>query len=184
MERVCIHDVERFETELSRGSVNEIDRLHYMRYKQVETPAQPDMTALDCGCGTGYGAYVLRRKGYAATAFDVCEKEIVRARQRWPGMEFLVAGLLDTPRPVNQLYDVITCFEVLEHIDDELPEMLVRLRSWMHTASWLYLSVPIEHPDKIWHKRRYSWLELASAIASFFHVDRYANSLGWRLSRK
>ncbi len=71
-----------------------------------------------------------------------------------------------------------------KHIDEDISEMLPRLRSWMRDGSRLYLSVPIEHPDKRYHKRRYSWLELASAIAPHFRVHSYSETPGWCLSLK
>lgn len=72
----------------------------------IELGLKPNHTVLDYGCGSGYFVRYLREKNYRCHGYDPfninhCDKKVLEDR-----------------------YDVVTCQDVLEHLDE--PEQLLR----------------------------------------------------------
>lgn len=70
-------------------------------------------TALDAGCAKGFFVHALRERGVDASGFDVSPTAIEAA----PGeirAHVRVGSLLD---PIAERVDLITCIEVIEHLD-------------------------------------------------------------------
>ena len=74
---------------------------------------------LDTGCGTGYGAAELARLAASVTAFDVSPQAIALARTAYPlpNLHFLAASATAIPF-LDASFQLITCFEVIEHVAD------------------------------------------------------------------
>jgi SAM-dependent methyltransferase len=75
---------------------------------------------LDVGCGCGYGAHYLALSGAGeVVGVDISQEavEYAAARYAYPGLTYRV---MDCRRlPAQQPYDLITCFELIEHVDDD-----------------------------------------------------------------
>jgi len=95
---------------------------------------------LDVGCATGAFVSAAHDAGWRAAGLDASEPMILRARIRCPGAVFHVGTLDDVEFP-SEAFDVITLWDVLEHVYSPL-EALVRLRKWLTPGGWLCLSVP------------------------------------------
>jgi SAM-dependent methyltransferase len=72
-------------------------------------------TALDVGCATGYLVEALRERGIEAWGIDVSEYALQHIRPAARGYCH-VASILE---PFPQRYDLITCVEVVEHLQPE-----------------------------------------------------------------
>ncbi len=74
---------------------------------------------LDMGCGTGYGAAELARLAASVAAFDLFPQAVAVARSAYPlpNLHFLAASAAAIPFP-DASFQLITCFEVIEHIAD------------------------------------------------------------------
>jgi len=74
---------------------------------------------LDMGCGTGYGAAELARLAASVAAFDLFPQAVALARSAYPlpNLHFLAASAAAIPFP-DASFQLITCFEVIEHIAD------------------------------------------------------------------
>jgi 2-polyprenyl-3-methyl-5-hydroxy-6-metoxy-1,4-benzoquinol methylase len=85
---------------------------------------------LDIGCGPGQFAEFLMRRlpGIRYSGLDFSEVAICAARERCPSLRFEVADALRSDAASTFEYDLATCTEVLEHIDDDIG-LLRRLRS-------------------------------------------------------
>lgn len=73
---------------------------------------------LDVGCGTGYGAEVLR--GYSSyTGVDLSEESLANARATFgaENVDFRQGDACDLPFGGEQ-FDVVVCFEMLEHVHE------------------------------------------------------------------
>jgi len=78
---------------------------------------------LDVACGEGYGSLLLRRAGAASVlGVDVSSDAIAAANSRFaePGIRYVVGDALSLASVLNDEapFDVIVCFEALEHVAD------------------------------------------------------------------
>ena len=73
---------------------------------------------LDLATGEGYGASVLARKASSVTGIDLDEATIGHAQDRYDqaNLTFLVGDITEVPIPESGCFDVIVCFEAIEHI--------------------------------------------------------------------
>lgn len=70
-------------------------------------------TALDVGCAYGYAIEALRSLGYNVIGVDVSKHCVTQARKVSP--DFAVCDAHAIPFK-NRAFDLVTCFEVLEHL--------------------------------------------------------------------
>jgi 2-polyprenyl-3-methyl-5-hydroxy-6-metoxy-1,4-benzoquinol methylase len=118
--------VERFEPERLRGELVEAEHLVRYRWAAAITDGRE---VLDAGCGVGYGAALLVALGGAArcVGVDIAPDAIERARADHGDdarLEFQLGDVtaLDFP---DDTFDVVTCFETVEHIDAAAQERFV-----------------------------------------------------------
>jgi len=99
-----------------------INRFHRQIADRIAAMA-PD-SFLDAGCGEGFVAKMLRERmpGLALTGFDFDPAAVKLAQAANPGAEFTTASIFDIPYP-DDSFDVVGCFEVLEHQTDPLPAL-------------------------------------------------------------
>jgi len=101
---------------------------------------------LDIGCNIGNMEFFIREQGISTdilqlTGIDIAEKSIEVAKNRnIPGANFQVCSALSIDFPDN-IFDVITCMEVIEHIPDQSGAMreIARL---LKPGGMLLLSTP------------------------------------------
>ncbi len=117
-----------------------IDRFH-AKITGIVTDLQPQ-TVLDAGCGEGFTAEIFLRAMPALdlTGFDPHEPSVQLAQQRNPRATFLVGDIYNIPFD-DDSFDVVGCFEVLEHLHDA-PRALSELARVARRA--VVLSVPHE----------------------------------------
>ena len=156
-------------------------RNHVDRYAMVPACEDGRLAALDAGCGTGYGSEALKSKGYDVTAFDI-----------WPGFAERAKALgiafhkTDFASFGGGQYDVVCCFEVIEHIALDPSETVKLLASWLKPSGTACVSIPIAHPDKRWHKWQFATIEeVRSLLKARFDVEVYRHDLNlWRLRKR
>jgi 2-polyprenyl-3-methyl-5-hydroxy-6-metoxy-1,4-benzoquinol methylase len=71
--------------------------------------------ALDVGCALGYTSQVLTGLGYQTSAFDVSAWGVKQAKQN-AQVDFLVADAQTGYAFKEDLFDLVVCFDVLEHL--------------------------------------------------------------------
>jgi 2-polyprenyl-3-methyl-5-hydroxy-6-metoxy-1,4-benzoquinol methylase len=102
---------------------------------------------LDFGAGSLRESYDLTLKGYRVTSVDMDQELLSRyaAEYDWPSSKpTLVAGTdpIDSLQKVaGQKFDLITCFDVLEHLEDPA-QVLRMLRSSMSPGARMFVTVP------------------------------------------
>lgn len=137
-------------------------------------------TALDLGCGTGYGSSLLAGSGARAVlAFDISPDAIASAREQSlaVGPLFAVASADSIPLPDHSL-DMVACIEVIEHVADAdavLREITRVIRSdgrmLLSTPNRLVASAgrgPAQAPVNPFHVREYSAAELQRLLGRYF----------------
>lgn len=127
-----------------------------------------NLKVLDFGCGTGYGTKVLREYFKEVDAFDVVdEKDLGISEQR---------GIItDFNKLKKDHYNVVTCFEVIEHLDEKTQEELMqRLHSHLQDDGTLFISTvrkmdpPPTKNRQIEHIRELTFNELLDYCKKYF----------------
>ena len=119
-----------------------IERFHRLIGEKI-VELQP-ASFLDAGCGEGFVAAMLRRRlpELRLTGFDVDPAAAVAAATRDPAGSFMTASVYALPFP-DKSFDVVGCFEVLEHLPNDGPDIALRELSRVATNA-IVLSVPHE----------------------------------------
>ncbi|MDH5482962.1 MAG: class I SAM-dependent methyltransferase [Candidatus Bathyarchaeota archaeon] len=76
-------------------------------------------TALDVGCAYGYAVDVLKSLGYDACGIDVSKHGARHAKKTY-SPSFVVCDVQRNLPFLNGIFDLVTCFQVLEHLPHPL----------------------------------------------------------------
>lgn len=96
-----------------------VEAEHLVRYWWAAQLA-PGRRVLDAGCGAGYGSEILHKAGPASlTGIDIAESVVDAIRDALPESVTLDTGdVRSLPYP-DKSFDLVVCFEVIEHIDEQ-----------------------------------------------------------------
>jgi SAM-dependent methyltransferase len=103
---------------------------------------RPGGLLLDVGCGTGQFVEAARKAGYRARGLDLSAAQLEVARRRFPDVEVHAGRLRDYAHGMPPgSFDVVTAFQVLEHVADPL-DFLADARRLLRPAGYLAIGVP------------------------------------------
>jgi ubiquinone/menaquinone biosynthesis C-methylase UbiE len=174
-----------------------IDRFH--RKIVAEVVALTPQSFLDAGCGEGF---VARRiieavPEIALTGCDVSSMALEIAASANPEARFVAGSVVDLPFP-DRSFDVVGCFEVLEHLPGDLPRRALSELARVARRA-VVLSVPHEpifslanaargknldvrpkgsDPD---HKQFWSRSNFGALVGEQFVVRRLVGSFPWTI---
>ena len=145
------------------------------RYRFAAALLSGGERVLDVGCGPGYGCPILRRAGaVSVTGLDEQPEMTDYAARRYgePGIEFVAGSALDCTF-AEHAFDLITAFEVIEHL--ARPEQLLqRCASWLRPGGRLVISTPNRLVHQlmgiVWefHEREYGYSNLLALLERVF----------------
>lgn len=94
-----------------------IDRFH-AKVTDVVVGLAPS-TLLDAGCGEGFVAEIFQQRlpNASIVGFDVLDDSVTLAQRRNPDGLFTLGDIYNIDHPDNS-FDVVYCFEVLEHLEE------------------------------------------------------------------
>lgn len=126
---------------LEKHITNETMLEHLHRYAFAREFAK-GKTVLDIACGEGYGCRLLAAEALQVTGVDIDEETIRRARQEYPdsSIHFLTGSITSIPCPDNS-FDLVTCFETLEHITEQ-EQALKEISRVLKPEGLLFISTP------------------------------------------
>lgn len=160
---------ERFVPAEMHGMLVEAE--HMARYWWASNFVEGRRRVLDAGCGVGYGALLLKQAGAEeVTAVDLAESVIdVASQSAVDGLVWEVANIGSLPHG-DDSFDLITCFEVIEHVDDP-GQVLDELARVLHPDGLLLISSPNRGhymPGNPHHVHEYVPSELCVALERRF----------------
>lgn len=135
---------------------------------------------LDVGCGTGGNLEMLNQYG-KVEGVDVSAEALAFCRAR--GLEKVKQGAAEQLPYEDNLFDLVTALDVVEHLDDDLAG-LREMRRVLRPGGYVLLFVPAfmflwgVQDDVSHHRRRYRLPQLRRVVqAAGFKVERmsYAN---------
>lgn len=117
--KLSAEDTSNYQKHMSGNPIQRrmIDRFHHQIGETVAS-LSPE-TFLDAGCGEGFVAEMLLQRipGLQVTGFDFNPSSVAMAKQKNPNATFREASIFEIPYP-DDAFDVVGCFEVLEHQDN------------------------------------------------------------------
>lgn len=99
----------------------------------------------DVGCSNGYVTAILQQHLQPArtVGFDHMESHLERGRREHPHIEFRLIDLNRPLPPGHETFDLVTCFETLEHVG-RLDQAIVNLLALTRSGGTLFITIPIE----------------------------------------
>lgn len=149
---------------------------------------------LDIACGTGYGSDLLCRRGAKSViGMDILSETIdfARAKYKSNGLQFKVGDILEIGLSKNY-FDVITCFETIEHVSNQ-EKALREIRRVLKPNGLLIISSPNrklsspgrglnDPPVNAFHIKEHSTEEFISFLSNFFEISEVYGQRGkWKI---
>lgn len=131
---------ERLDPRLAPGSLTHAE--HVARYRWA-SPLARDRDVLDAGCGVGYGSAILAAAGARSiVGVDAFAAAVLAAREQdRHGGTFLLGDLRELPLDDDSV-DLVTCFEVIEHLVEQ-DQAVAELRRVLRPGGIVLLSTPV-----------------------------------------
>ena len=156
---------------ISRNTVLKIIFRRFLNNNPSET--------MEVGCGNGVVLHALTElKNLRLTGADIYLSGVKFAKSQVPGVNFIQMDAENIP--FDNSFDAIGCFDVLEHIDNDVA-VISQLRKALKNKGYLFITVPL-HPwlwseiDEIdRHKRRYTKSEIIKKVENAGFRIRHTN---------
>lgn len=139
-------------------------REHLIRYiLAIQSVLNKDV--LDIACGTGYGMYLMSFWAKSITGYDYDKLTIKMAKRDYQMKCPAYFKVLDLEKvkefknPLTNKFDVITCFETLEHLNNPI-EVIETIKKHLKKKAVVYFSTPNKKNliDKSkFHKMVFNW---------------------------
>ena len=137
----------------------------------------PKTRLLEIGCGTGdFVQHLVNDDRLEITGSEIYLRGLVYAKRNLPQVDFVQFDV--TQGTVGEHFDIITAFDVLEHIEDDQAAM-ANIHNMLTSSGVAIISVP-QHmflwgrlDEIVKHKRRYSRAEMVKKLGdNGFEVTR------------
>ena len=109
--------------------------------------------ALEIGCGIGIISKFISKNVPDVTGIDISEENIKFAKATNDGISFYSADFLEYP--TKEKYDLITLFDVLEHIPKQIhPDVFRKIKNLSNSNTKIIITIP--DPDYLSYIRAHS----------------------------
>jgi 2-polyprenyl-3-methyl-5-hydroxy-6-metoxy-1,4-benzoquinol methylase len=170
---------ERFDPATMHGEIIEAE--HLARYRWA-APLAVGRRVLDAGCGVAYGTALLAAAGAVEVIGVDRESDVLdSARPQMPGNVRLETGNVSALHYEGGQFDLVVCFEVIEHLDDP-GRALDELRRVLAPDGLLAVSSPnreVYPPGNPHHLHEYTPGELEQELAARFSFVRLSRQHTW-----
>lgn len=131
----------------------EVEAKHLERYKMAADYCE-NKVVLDACCGCGYGSALLAEKATSVVGIDTCEEALDWANKYWAKGNVVYMNH-DLNKDLAGKYDVIVCFEGIEHLETRMTATLKKFYDALNPGGVLLVSHPenaAPHPHHVWHR--------------------------------
>ena len=115
---------------------------HLHRYAYASTLVKKKRV-LDLACGEGYGSNLLGSAAASVVGIDIDANVISHASEKYrrENLRFLTASITAVPIQKDHCFDVIVCFEAIEHLDNQ-HALLAEAKRLLDPEGLLIVSTP------------------------------------------
>lgn len=147
---------------------------HFARYAYAARYSA-GRRVLDVGCGTGYGTEELARQASFATGLDRASEALEYARPEYPDVRWVQASADGLPFQ-DASFDLVTAFEVIEHLRD-WRAFLGEVKRVLAPQGLFFVSTPnqeyyrqsrAESGPNPFHEHEFTYQEFAEELAAYF----------------
>lgn len=136
-EEMHLHYTDAYHKLISAGGENSPARWGFRKVAIAQYKQSGAL--LDMGCSSG--AFLESLKGEPWKLYGIeMSAEVARTAEARSGAQVFVGDILDAPFP-RESFDVITCFDVLEHLY-EPRRVMARVGEWLKPGGIFYILVP------------------------------------------
>lgn len=168
---------------------------HYHRYI-FALPLVNGKNVIDLACGEGYGSQMLARMAKSVVGIDIDKETIAHANKKYKSdnLTFIQGSILQIPFTEENKFDIVVCFEAIEHIENH-KKMLSEVKRVLKKDGILIISTPdkrlySDHDNYInpYHKKELYYEEFRELLKLYFSHFKifgqnvYGSSNIWDLS--
>lgn len=117
---------------------NYVFQRHVIAYKSIPQEALRQKAVLELGCGNGYGMNMLAPDTSLYLGIDKKEPSSIAPGE---GTQFMQLNLKQLSTLPSQSFDTIICFQVIEHIQDDIV-LLLQIKRILKPGGRLFLTTP------------------------------------------
>lgn len=101
---------------------------------------------LDLASGEGYGSYMLSSRAASVCGIDIDETAVNHASTKYhhKNLTYVQGTILDLPLKDNETFDLIVCFEAIEHIRQH-DELMFQVKKHLKPQGLFIVSTPDKH---------------------------------------
>ncbi len=146
---------------------------HIIRY-DFATQFCKNKTVLDLGCGSGYGSYYLKTYGAKNVyGIDLSQEAADYCREAYPSCHFKQGRATNTTYK-NNSFDVVVCFELIEHLSEQ-EELMNEIKRILKKDGILIMSTPNKDTfprGNPFHIRELTEKEYLHLLNKFFKTNK------------
>lgn len=132
-----LHYTDAYHSMISEGGQN--SPIRWRDRKAALTPYKQSGTLLDLGCSSGAFLEFMGREAWQLYGIEM-SAEVAQVAKARSGAQVFVGDIVDAPFP-RESFDLITCFDVLEHLY-EPRSVMARVSEWLKPGGIFYVLVP------------------------------------------
>lgn len=177
-ERLYFSSDESLDIEKNAYDVENIER-HESRYHFASKYLSPEMSVLDCACGSGYGSDILKEHCAHVVGVDIDQNAVDFAKSQYISekLNYLCGDIRVLADSLPKM-DTVVCLETLEHVPD--PRILLDgFMKVLKEDGQFIVSTPVreasrENPLNSYHVLEYTSDDLRRVLNHYFYqVDVY-----------